>query len=1545
LLLLFARFSTLVLTLGILGVISGCGGGSSSATSGGSGGNTSPIPAVKSISPSRVPAGSSALTLTVSGSGFVSTSVVEIGGIPESTTYVSGTQLTVTVPTDQLASGAEISVVVSNGSSNSGSSTAMSLEVDNPAPTITSVSPMSELIGAPSAVITVTGTGFVPATIVNVNGLPQTTTFTSSTQISVPVTVADVAVGGSLSLTAVNPAPGGGTSAAVSLPVNNPAVAIIHLSPSVLNVGSTMPATVTVIGNTFVPASVVQVNGSARATTYVNATTLTFIATVADQAIAGTLPVTVTNPAPGGGTSAAISLPVTNPAVGTISLSPSTLTAATATPTTITVTGNTFVPTSVVQVNGIARATAYVNATTLTFIATVADQATTGTLAVTVTNPAPGGGTSPSANLSIAPPASTPVITSVSPTSIITGSPDTVMTVIGTGFTANSVVQWNGTTLATTLSYGYGGSTLFATVPAADLTTAGTATVTVNTPNANSPLSNSLVVNITNPPVPSLTYLSPNAGPVNLSAAVTLIGTGFTGTSTVALNGVTIPSTYVNSTEINATFPASGLAIPGNVSVTVTTPAPGGGTSSPQVYTTYILIPNNDIAYNPADGLLYASVPTEAVGALGNCVVGIDPLTGTMMRQIWVGTNPNKLAISTDGTQLFVGLDGAGAVAQVNLTQGKVVNQFSLGGGPGVYDAPYLAQYLAAVPGSPNSVAVAIQGSFSSGTGVTIFDSGVPRTTNSSTSGEGPLSFGSSASNLYVAGSTVQDLTVSSTGITAETTIYSSSGAVSALQYDNGRLYLSTGAVVNTSTGLLLGTFYSSASTPASGPVVSDSTLGSAFVGVSSFSNSGQVFAFDESSFNLTGSIPVNGVGTQGYPTSFRKIVRWGQNGIALSTIPSAFSSTNQIYIFQSPLVKNLSSSPADVSVSLAAPATATTGTAISWVATVSNSGPNSAAGATLAMNLDSSLIIDSITASQGSCGNGAAFTCDLGSLASGASATVTVSATPTNSGTLAGTADASSTSYDPNFTNNQSTSSTTVTGGIYGAVPAISAISPNLVQADSSNFTLTVTGTGFNTASTVNLGTTALATSYVSATTLTATVTTSEIANYGWAPVTVSNPTPGGGVSPIVPLTIYNIVNVPASAILFDPYSQLLYATIPSTATNLTGNSVVTVNPVTGAVGTPVAVGSQPTVMAETGDGNYLYISLSGANSLAQYDLLHQTLVQTVPLSGASGHVGSNAAATALAVMPGTESTLAVDFSGSDGILDINGSTGTFRPNFGGYNFPTFGDASHLYTYDNGSTGAEFYRYGINANGMTLIDGTTLDGMGGFSGGFQLANGLIHGSGGGIANPSTTPPSQIATLPLFDFYGSGDTAPGVGNAPDSSLQKEFLMLENTAGTWAYGLVRYDLTTYLPEAVLGMPASASGVSSNWTMLRWGQDGLALLSYDNFGVNPPAVVMMLLRGPFVTPQELGTNSAASLTSSSATTITHGSGNTMLTLTGSNFLPGVAVTWNGSYRTTTIVDATHVAVAIPASDLASTGTVTLVATNPGTSTSNALQITID
>ncbi len=157
-------------------------------------------------------------------------------------------------------------------------------------------------------------------------------------------------------------------------------------------------------------------------------------------------------------------------------------------------------------------------------------------------------------------------------------------------------------------------------------------------------------------------------------------------------------------------------------------------------------------------------------------------------------------------------------------------------------------------------------------------------------------------------------------------------------------------------------------------------------------------------------------------------------------------STGNQIYVVQSSAVKDLSSSPADLSVTLSAPATASTGSAITCTATVKNLGPNSAQGIALSSTLADSVIVGTVTPSQGSCGTGSEFNCSLGTLASGSSATVSVSVTPTVAATIQSTATVSSVSYDSASGNNQSTTSTTVTGTLYSMLPAVSTISPALV-------------------------------------------------------------------------------------------------------------------------------------------------------------------------------------------------------------------------------------------------------------------------------------------------------------------------------------------------------------------------------------------------------------------------------------------------------------------------------------------------------------------
>ena len=89
------------------------------------------------------------------------------------------------------------------------------------------------------------------------------------------------------------------------------------------------------------------------------------------------------------------------------------------------------------------------------------------------------------------PPTTAPVVVSVSPNSVAAGAADTEITVYGTGFTSNSVVQWNGTPLET---YAYYSTELYATVPAADLTTPGAASVTVSTPTSFPSVSNAVTL-------------------------------------------------------------------------------------------------------------------------------------------------------------------------------------------------------------------------------------------------------------------------------------------------------------------------------------------------------------------------------------------------------------------------------------------------------------------------------------------------------------------------------------------------------------------------------------------------------------------------------------------------------------------------------------------------------------------------------------------------------------------------------------------------------------------------------------------------------------------------------------------------------------------------------------------------------------------------------------------------------------------------------------------------------------------------------------------
>src|SRR5215471_13641768 len=316
---------------------------------------TATIPTLTAISPTSAIAGNGPFTLTATGANFVSTSVVQVNGATRTTAFVSSTQLTATLTASDTSTAGSLSITVNTpGSGTSGS---LTFTVTNSAPSLSGISPSTATAGGPAFTLTANGSNFVNGATVQVNGSNRTTTFVSATQLTAAIPASDIASAGTLSIGVVNP--DNSSTGTLSFTVNNPSPSLTSISPSTANAGG--PGfTLTVTGTSFVSSSVVQVNGASRTTSFVSATQLTDAIPASDIAAAGTLSITVFSPAPGGGTSTALSLTVTASPPSLASISPSSAIAG-GPAFTLTANGSNFENGATVQVNGSNRTTTFVS--------------------------------------------------------------------------------------------------------------------------------------------------------------------------------------------------------------------------------------------------------------------------------------------------------------------------------------------------------------------------------------------------------------------------------------------------------------------------------------------------------------------------------------------------------------------------------------------------------------------------------------------------------------------------------------------------------------------------------------------------------------------------------------------------------------------------------------------------------------------------------------------------------------------------------------------------------------------------------------------------------------------------------------------------------------------------------------------------------------------------------------------------------------------------------------------------------------------------------
>jgi hypothetical protein len=182
------------------------------------------VPQITSLEPVSATVGGPSFELVVSGQNFVDGAEVLWNGTALPTTFGEPTVMTATVDSGKLSAAGAVTISVRNPASPDFVSNGATFLVNNPQPTITSLSPNSAQENGGSFTLTVHGAGFVNGAIIHWDGAARATTFVSSTKLQAQIDTSDLSPAHTAGVSVVNPAPGGGASNSVDFTITPPTI-------------------------------------------------------------------------------------------------------------------------------------------------------------------------------------------------------------------------------------------------------------------------------------------------------------------------------------------------------------------------------------------------------------------------------------------------------------------------------------------------------------------------------------------------------------------------------------------------------------------------------------------------------------------------------------------------------------------------------------------------------------------------------------------------------------------------------------------------------------------------------------------------------------------------------------------------------------------------------------------------------------------------------------------------------------------------------------------------------------------------------------------------------------------------------------------------------------------------------------------------------------------------------------------------------------------------------------------------------------------------
>ena len=315
--------------------------------------------------------------------------------------------------------------------------------------------------------------------------------------------------------------------------------------------------------------------------------------------------------------------------------------------------------------------------------------------------------------------------------------------------------------------------------------------------------------------------------------------------------------------------------------------------------------------------------------------------------------------------------------------------------------------------------------------------------------------------------------------------------------------------------------------------------------------------------------------------------------------------------------------------------------------------------------------------------------------------------------------------------------------------------------------------------------------------------------------------------------------LNLVTKDILYDPFKQVIYASVPSSSQS-NPNTIAIIDPMTGTITASVPTGTDPDKLALSDDGQFLYVGLNGSASVARYAVATMTLEQTFSL----GTFAIGGIADDIQVQPGSPLVVAVAqvLPNGAGFGVAIYDNGVERPNTVNgigvrVNHLQFSQSpSTLYATD--SVG-NFRRLSVTSSGVSQVDVLSSNLLPGDTKSMVFDAGLVYLSYGVIVNPTPTPPAvtQPFVIPPLDQPRTLFMV-----RPDSSVGRVLCIGSPNITNLQTRLYSFDQAT---QQLIGWIDLDAAQGTPIRLIRWGTNGLAL--------NSDHIPVLIIRSTLVSNQ--------------------------------------------------------------------------------------------